>query len=251
MIHLSRFAPILLCQLALKGGRRRAMNTGIRPLSGQRGLSLFGLHFLAPGDFAAIYNTRPLYARGLDGTGSYWSFWTGKGGVSAKGYIPEVAWNESGSALLGLGSPASGGGPSSVHAKPAWQKGLGVPADGHRDLPDVSLASDMANGYLIETGGLPSLVGGTSCAAPAFAGIMALVVQHTGQRQGNPNPALYRMAAAQFSAGGPQVFHDILLGNNSVPGTKGYACGPGYDLATGLGSVDAQALVEAWGDQRQ
>jgi hypothetical protein len=76
---------------------------------------------------------------------------------------------------------------------------------------------------------------------------MALVVQRTGQRQGNPNPALYRLAAAQDAGHGPKVFHDIVQGDNSVPGTHVYPCGPGCDLATGLGSLDAEALVEAWG----
>jgi subtilase family serine protease len=179
-----------------------------------------------------------------DGTGGYWDFWDHKGGASAKGYIPEAAWNESGNLLLGMGIWATGGGPSPAHAKPDWQKAPGVPADGHRDLPDLSLAAAVANGYLIQTGGWPSVVGGTSCAAPAFAGIMALVVQSTGQRQGNLNPALYRLAAAQYQGAGPKVFHDIVQGSNDVPGTPGYACTAGYDLATGLGSLDAKALVD-------
>jgi subtilase family serine protease len=91
------------------------------------------------------------------------------------------------------------------------------------------------------------MVGGTSCSAPAFAGIMALVVQHTGERQGNACPELYRLGNAQYGASGPKVFHDVVAGTNTVPGTTGWACGPGYDLATGLGSLDATALVEAWG----
>jgi hypothetical protein len=72
------------------------------------------------------------------------------------------------------------------------------------------------------------------------------VVQKTGERQGNPCPAFYTLASAQDKGSGPEVFHDILEGGNSVPGTPGYPCTPGYDLATGLGSVDAQALVGAW-----
>jgi len=180
------------------------------------------------------------------GSSTYWAFWNRTNGVSAKGYIPEAAWNESGNLLLGMGIWATGGGPSKVHAKPAWQKGLGVPADGQRDLPDLALAASQSNGYLIQTGGWPSLVGGTSCGAPAFAGIMALVVQRTGQRQGNPCPILYGMASATPAGSAHHPFHDITLGNNSVAGTAGYACGPGYDLATGLGSLDARALVEAW-----
>jgi len=180
-----------------------------------------------------------------DGTGGDWGDANGKGWASAKGYIPEAAWNESGNWLTG-GIWATSGGPSSSHAKPAWQKAPGVPADGWRDLPDVSLAAAQANGYLLQTGGWPSMVGGTSCGAPAFAGILALVAQHAGGRLGNPCPALYRLGAAQYAASGPRPFHDILTGTSTVPGTTGYACTPGYDLATGLGTVDAKALVEAW-----
>ena len=76
--------------------------------------------------------------------------------------------------------------------------------------------------------------------------MMALVVQKTGQRQGNPCPALYRWAAPSTRHGGPAVFHDITQGDSCVPGTQGYSCRPGYDLATGLGSVDGAALVGAW-----
>jgi subtilase family serine protease len=166
--------------------------------------------------------------------------------AAAQGITVVVAAGDSGNLLLGMGIWATGGGPSKVHAKPAWQKGPGVPADGQRDLPDLALAASQSNGCLIQTGGWPSLVGGTSCGAPAFAGIMALVVQRTGQRQGNPCPVLYGMASAATAGPAQQPFHDIILGNNSVAGTPGYACGPGYDLATGLGSLDAKALVEAW-----
>src|SRR5208282_3037166 len=77
-------------------------------------------------------------------------------------------------------------------------------------------------------------------------GLMALIVQKTGQRQGNANTRFYQLAAAQYGAGGATVFHDITSGNNSVPGVTGYSSTTGYDLATGLGSVDANALVNNW-----
>jgi len=116
------------------------------------------------------------------------------------------------------------------------------PARRREPLP----AGGAHDGYVVQTGGMRATVGGTSCSAPAFAGILALVVQKTGERQGNPCPALYALGGAQYQGGGPVVFHDITAGNTSVPGTPGYPCTPGYDLATGLGSVDAQALVAAW-----
>jgi hypothetical protein len=182
-----------------------------------------------------------------EGSGSYWQARNNPDQSSAIGYIPEQAWNESGSAG-GSGLWAGGGGPSSCYLKPCWQISPGVPADiKYRCIPDVALAAAGSHdGYVVETGGMPTTVGGTSCSAPAFAGLLALVVQKTGERQGNPCPVLYALGNAQYLGKGPLVFHDIVAGDNSVPGTRGYACTPGYDLATGLGSVDAQALVEAW-----
>lgn len=86
---------------------------------------------------------------------------------------------------------------------------------------------------------------------------MALILQATNSLQGNINPTLYSMVASS-----PGVFHDITTGSNAVPcqagtpdcpsgGEIGYSAGPGYDLATGLGSVDAFNLVSAWGSTTQ
>jgi len=102
-------------------------------------------------------------------------------------------------------------------------------------------------------------VGGTSAAAPSFAGMVALLNQYLVQNKvqaksglGNINPKLYSMAAGS-NAG---VFHDVTNGNNIVPcqvgtancssGSFGYQAGPGYDAVTGLGSVDAYKLIAAW-----
>jgi pseudomonalisin len=165
--------------------------------------------------------------------------------ASALGYIPEGVWNESGGACGAL--CASGGGASTLYARPSWQVAPGVPSGiTHRYVPDVSVSGATHVGYLTyinNSTGL-SAFGGTSASSPAFAGIMALVVQRFG-RQGNPNPRLYQLAAAQ-SSGGPVVFHDITQGDNSVPGQTGFSAGVGYDQATGLGSVDVNALVANW-----
>jgi hypothetical protein len=75
---------------------------------------------------------------------------------------------------------------------------------------------------------------------------MALTVQKSGQRQGNANTRFYQLAAAQLAPGGPTVYHDITSGDNSVPGVVGYFAATGYDLATGLGSVDATQLANNW-----
>lgn len=174
----------------------------------------------------------------------YWSSSnTGTQG-SALGYIPEVAWNESGT---GSGLWASGGGASAVYVKPSWQAGKGVPADGRRDVPDVALTAAGHDGYMIVQNGGLYIVAGTSASSPSFAGIMALAVQNAAARLGNANTFLYTLASKQDS-GGASVFHDIVLGNNSVPGQAGFNAGAGYDRVTGLGSVDAAVLVNHWSD---
>lgn len=179
---------------------------------------------------------------------AYWSASsTASTGASALSYIPEAAWNSSGAVAGGSALWAGGGGSSQVYTKPSWQIGPGVPADGHRDVPDVSLTSASHDGYLIAMNGGLYLIAGTSAATPALAGVMALAVQKTAGRVGNANPAFYALAAKQANGGAP-VFHDVTAGSNSVPGVTGFTAGAGYDLATGLGSVDASLLVNHWSD---
>ncbi len=179
--------------------------------------------------------------------GQYWLAGNNSVYGSATGYIPEMVWNESGS-NGGSGLWAGGGGKSTVYAKPSWQTGPGVPADGQRDVPDVSLSASGHDGYLICLGGSYYSVGGTSATAPSFAGLMALVDQKTGASQGSINTVLYPLAVNQ-AAGGAAVFHDVQSGNNSVPGVTGFSATVGYDLASGLGSVDANLLVNHWSDK--
>ena len=182
-----------------------------------------------------------------EGSGSYWNTVNGGSGyTSAISYIPETAWNESGDVAGGSDLWATGGGVSSLYAKPAWQKSPGVPADGMRDVPDVSLSSAVHDAYLVETQGALYAIGGTSASSPSFAGLMALIVQNTGQRQGNANTRFYQLGNSQYGAGGVVVYHDITSGGNSVPGVTGYPCTTGFDQATGLGSVDANSLVMNW-----
>ncbi len=168
--------------------------------------------------------------------------------ISALGYIPEVGWNQSGNVPGGEGLWASGGGASLLYVKPSWQVAPGVPADGRRDTPDLSLSAASHDGYLVYTEKKLIAMGGNSAVSPSLAGLMALIVQKTGARQGNANPRFYQLGAAQYGSGGPAVYHDILVGDNSVPGVTGFSCGPGYDQVTGLGTVDAYALVNNWAD---
>ncbi len=194
-----------------------------------------------------------------EGSGNYWSGTNGPADVSALSYIPETSWNDTGAG--GVGLAASGGGYSLIYARPAWQTGPGVPSGSARALPDISMnASDAHDPYIVISGGASQEVGGTSASAPSFAGILALLNQYLVQNKlqgkaglGNINPKLYAMAAA----GTPGVFHDVTTGDNIVPcqadsldcvnGHLGYTAGVGYDLVTGLGSVDAYKLITAWG----
>jgi hypothetical protein len=224
-------------------------------------------------------------------------------GDSAKSYVPETSWNDScaqtalsNCTTVSQTSPTiniigGGGGQSTIYPKPSWQAGTGVPSGNFRYLPDISFfsadgfvsgsfyivcQSDLdLNGAACDVNGpIPFVdfegVGGTSAAAPTFAGVMSLVNQKTGSRQGIANYELYGLAATH-----PAVFNDVIVGNNSVPctggvtadctgastigvleipnsndtaltGTLSYLTGAGYDLATGLGSVNVGNLLANW-----
>ena len=191
-----------------------------------------------------------------DGGGTYWATQNNSNGGSALSYIPETPWNDS---AANNAIEGGGGGPSALFPKPSWQTGPGVPNDGARDLPDISLAaSPQRYPYMIQNQGFSALVGGTSASSPSFAGVVALLNQYLVSKGtlatpglGNINPALYQLAQAV-----PSAFHDITTGNNVVPcvqssagcvnGVMGFLAGPGYDMATGLGSVDVANLVTKW-----
>jgi hypothetical protein len=208
---------------------------------------------------------------------TYWNSSNGPNDESALSYIPEDAWNESctiqqcGRSNAGLW--AVGGGVSTIFTKPSWQTAL-TPNDNARDVPDVALTAAGHDAYLLcldgsctpNTNGTISLQGysGTSAATPSFAGIMALIVQQTGSRQGQADPTLYALAGQEDFAscnasntsvlpGSSCVFNDVTSGNNAVPGEANYGsanadyqAGVGYDLTTGLGSVNATNLAYAW-----
>ena len=279
-------------------------------------------------DFSDVYSNL---------TSFYWSSSNSPSFGSANSYIPEIPWNNScGSELYashygfattygpgglcnsgtasanglhnigaGSGAPSScatGSGASCQGwPKPSWQSGfIGNPADGVRDVPDVSLfaaAGGWGHFYIFcysdpNNGGSPctgspinwSGAGGTSFASPIWAGIQALVNQYTGSRQGNPNPALYKIAATEYGVTGGSfcnasngsgnanfcTFYDVTLGDNIVDCTSGtpncyapggtygvlststgsyapaFKAGTGWDFATGLGTVNVYNLVTQW-----
>jgi len=202
------------------------------------------------------------FSEDVSNPSTYWNSTNNSNSGSAISYIPEEAWNDT--TVNGTLS-ASGGGASTIFSKPAWQTGTGVPNDGKRDVPDLALnGSADHDGYLLCSNGSCvngyrqsnddlTVVGGTSAGAPTFAAILALINQATQSKGlGNANSSLYAPATNLMSA-----FHEITSGNNDVPCTKGstncpsagsfgFAAGQGYDEVTGLGSVDACNLADAW-----
>jgi hypothetical protein len=210
----------------------------------------------------------------VEGTGTYWGPANGPN-PTALSHIPENVWNEScSSAQCGANAAlwSAGSGVSQYFlSKPSWQSGVtGIPNDGARDQPDVSLTAAAHDGYLVCFLGSCAtqqvfLFSGTSASAPSFAAIMALVDQQAGSRQGQANYVLYRLAAADIAAArkcnGSSTtlpaatcnFYDVTVGNNAVPGEAGfgttsglYQSKAGYDLASGLGSVNVSNLVNNW-----
>lgn len=265
----------------------------------------------------------------LNAPSPYWNTTNDINHASAIGYIPESTWNDTctnnifvvfnygatveagcnnSRALNWVETVGGSGGKSTCissngstaasctggYAKPSWQSAPGVPVDGARDIPDVSLFA--GNGFLgsayilceadqTQTHGTCGLtgdqydfvaIGGTSAASPAFAGLLALVNQYTQSAgQGNANHVLYKLASstAQRSANcnsstnpsGGCIFNDVTSGTIATPCTAGssnctvsvgsdtygiltgYSAAAGYDLATGLGSVNAFNLVHSWG----
>ena len=165
----------------------------------------------------------------------------------------EVTGGSGGPSGCAKGTPSTAGlvtGTCAGWAKPVFQSVLGNPADGVRDIPDVSMfaSNGIWDEYLIycdtDNGGLCGTTvslwqggGGTSFAAPILAGIQALVNQAQGAAQGNPNPVYYKLARAEYGTAGAAsctaasgkapastcVFYDTIRGDidvNCHPGTK-------------------------------
>ncbi|MBB3604852.1 kumamolisin [Mycolicibacterium sp. BK556] len=137
-------------------------------------------------------------------------------------------------------SQGSSGGVSRLFPRPDYQRGVDVDRDtDHRLVPDVSAVADPFTGVQIVFEQKIRIGGGTSQAAPIWAGMAALmnqyVLDHGGRPLGDINPLLYRAAQGSRLAG----FHDITLGGNAVDNPK-----RGYDLVTGLGSPIANNLAQ-------
>jgi hypothetical protein len=231
------------------------------------GVAVGGTDFL---NFGSAYNQ--------NAPSPYWSQTNDTHQASALGYIPETAWNSSctnnvfvifkygatpeascnnSQAIDWVETIAAGGGKSNCtspsgsscsggYGKPSWQSAPGVPADGARDIPDVSLFASsgfMGSAYIVCEADHPQGhgscglnapeydflgIGGTSVSTPAFAGIMALVNQFTQSTgQGNANHVLYKLASsasqtnascnASSNPAGNCIFNDVTNGTIATP----------------------------------
>ena len=199
-------------------------------------------HFVATGDSGAYTcgeNTDP-----ADSFPSTLPTVTAVGGTtvfeSVQGtYFKEAAWGAP------IDESGAGGGPSQFYPLPAYQKSVAQAAGhGRRQVPDVSAAADPNTGFHIIFEGQDGQIGGTSAATPLWAATLALINQdlkkHGLRVAGFANPALYYMGQNSSKLPAPP-FHDVTAGNNLA-----YDAGPGWDFATGWGSMDAVALDQAW-----
>jgi subtilase family serine protease len=165
---------------------------------------------------------------------------------------PDVVWND----LNTVGGGAGGGGVSTVFPRPSFQQGVRNVTGNHRGTPDISLSAAVDGAVVLYFTFQPGregyhLVGGTSEASPEFAGVVAMADQLAHHSLGNINSRLYRLG--QFHGFGGIV--DVTQGNNTFgpftngDGTthtvQGFNAGPGYDLASGNGTIDAARFVPA------
>ena len=162
----------------------------------------------------------------------------GVGGTSVRAstsntYGSETGWSD------------GGGGISRFWATPGYQAAISqLPSVGSatlRNAPDVAMDADPTTGFQMVYQGQVAIVGGTSAAAPLWAGVHALINQRRQGRSEAPlgffNPILYRLAASAPGA----ILHDITQGNNGV-----YAATAGYDNVTGWGTPNVAAVLDAF-----
>lgn len=147
--------------------------------------------------------------------------------------LPDTAWS------------GSGGSTSKDFPRPAYQNSITNVTGDHRLVPDISMSASPDQAFWIYCTADPSRAGwtadggGTSLSSPLFAGIVALADQAVGHRLGQIDTQIYRLAAAHS----PGIV-DVTTGSN---GPSGFTAGPGYDQATGVGTVDGAAFVKALG----
>jgi subtilase family serine protease len=170
---------------------------------------------------------------------------TGVGGLSVNSISPlsQTVWNN------GPSGGSGGGGNSIIWSRPSWQVAPGITsAQSMRTVPDLSVMADPNTGFIQYFSGTTSgacgqkcaggwgSIGGTSIGSPLVSAIVAVAAQSCGaSRLGFINPALYNMASTGFV--------DVTTGTNDAYGVGSYSAGPGYDMATGLGSPNGAAFI--------
>jgi subtilase family serine protease len=157
--------------------------------------------------------------------------------ANGKRTSPDVVWND--------GYGAGGGGKSEYFARPKFQDSVRGVVGSSRGTPDISLSAAVDGGAIVYTSYDPtsvgySIVGGTSEASPLFAGIVALAAQKAGHKLGDLNGSLYKLLGQTRSG-----IVDVTSGNNSFDGVTGYKAKKGYDLASGVGTLNAATFVPA------
>jgi hypothetical protein len=232
----------LSCSWGWSGGPSTTTDNIFKTMAAQ-GQSFFN----ASGDSDAFTNEQ-VDSSSFDGSPSSSPYITEVGGTTltmdgtGNSYSSETVWNWGG----GTGSC---GGISSHYLIPSWQANANAAAaqgsTTFRNIPDVALTAD--NVYVAYGNGTSEDVGGTSCAAPLWAGFMALVNQQASA-QGQPpegfiNPAIYAIAQ---NTNYNSCFNDITVGNNTSPNSPDlFFATNGYDLCTGLGTPKGQSLINA------
>jgi subtilase family serine protease len=175
---------------------------------------------------------------------------TSVGGTSLSTAVPRGAWSAESTwswFSTSSGTNASGGGISPNFAIPSWQEGISMAANqgstDSRNIPDVAMVADHI--FIYANNGVGQQVGGTSAAAPLWAGLMALINQQNAN-VGNPpqgyfNPGLYALARGTNYAA---CFHDVTTGNNTnLVSSNAFFAATGYDLCTGWGTPMGSNLI--------
>jgi subtilase family serine protease len=152
----------------------------------------------------------------------------------------DVVWND--------GFGAGGGGLSGVFARPGFQNGVAGVVGKQRGTPDISMPASVDGGAWVYYSFNPArvgwhVIGGTSEASPIFSGIVALADQFAGHRLGDINAALYELGLGRHSARAGIV--DVTSGDNSFAGVTGFSAAPGYDLASGWGTINGPDFIRA------
>ena len=241
--------------LGLRDDYQNAAANGVTVLAGSGDAGPTGANSLTPQGFANTF-----YLHRVAEWPSDDPLVTGVGGTqlhlndAGARTQPDNVWNDTSL----LASPAAGGGgQSTVFSRPSYQNGVSHVVGSQRGFPDISLSAAVDGSALVfmdkvlaQANGAPSasffLIGGTSLASPLFSGVVAIADQYAGHGLGLINPALYAMEAS-----GAAGIVDVTAGTNTVTFSQngavhtvqGWDAVKGYDLASGVGTIDGAKFV--------